>query len=63
MAIRCFNLSRLMLIYLSIKLARASIMKLSDATSKEMIQESRKQSFSEEGVLKNESLRARQVGL
>ena len=51
-----------MLIYLSIKLARASIMELSDATSKEMTQKIEKAILSEEGVLKNESLRARQVG-
>ena len=51
-----------MLIYLSIKLARASIMELSDATSKGMTQRIEKAIFSEDGVLKNESLRARQVG-
>ena len=51
-----------MLIYLSIKLARASIMELSDATSKEMTQKIEKAILSEEGVLKNEGLRARQVG-
>ena len=51
-----------MLIYLSIKLARASIMELSDATSKEMTQKIEKAILSEEGVLKNQSLRTRQVG-
>src|SRR3990172_3203142 len=51
-----------MLIYLSIKLARASIMELSDATSKEMTQKIEKAILSEVGVLKNENLRARQVG-
>jgi cation diffusion facilitator family transporter len=51
-----------MLIYLSIKLARASIMELSDATSKEMTQKIEKSILSEAGVLKNEGLRARQVG-
>ena len=51
-----------MLIYLSIKLARASIMELSDATSKEMTQKIEKAILSEQGILKNESLRARQVG-
>ena len=51
-----------MLIYLSIKLARASIMELSDATSKGMTQRIEKAILSEDGVLKNESLRARQVG-
>src|SRR3972149_2222111 len=51
-----------MLIYLSIKLARASIMELSDATSKEMTQKIEKAILSEEGVLRNQSLRARLVG-
>ena len=51
-----------MLIYLSIKLARASIMELSDATSKEMTQKIEKAILSEQGILKNENLRARQVG-
>src|SRR4030066_1678795 len=51
-----------MLIYLSIKLARASIMELSDATSKEMTQKIEKAILSEVGVLKNQSLRTRQVG-
>jgi cation diffusion facilitator family transporter len=51
-----------MLIYLSIKLARASIIELSDATSKEMTQKIEKAILSEAGVLKNKSLRARQVG-
>ena len=51
-----------MLIYLSIKLARASIMELSDATSKEMTQKIENAILSEQGILKNESLRARQVG-
>jgi cation diffusion facilitator family transporter len=51
-----------MLIYLSIKLARASITELSDATSKEMTQKIEQAILSEEGVLKNKGLRARQVG-
>jgi cation diffusion facilitator family transporter len=51
-----------MLIYLSIKLARASITELSDATSKEMTQKIGQAILSEEGVLKNKGLRARQVG-
>jgi cation diffusion facilitator family transporter len=51
-----------MLIYLSIKLARASITELSDATSKEMIQKIEQAILSEEDVLKNKGLRARQVG-
>jgi cation diffusion facilitator family transporter len=51
-----------MLIYLSIKLARASITELSDATSRGMTQRIEKAILSEDGVLKNENLRARQVG-
>jgi cation diffusion facilitator family transporter len=51
-----------MLIYLSIKLARASITELSDATSREMTQKIEQAILSEEGVLKNKGLRARQVG-
>lgn len=51
-----------MLIYLSIRLARTSIMELSDATSKEMTQKIEKAILSEEGVLRNKSLRARKVG-
>jgi cation diffusion facilitator family transporter len=51
-----------MLICLSIRLARSSITELSDATSKDMTQRIEKLIFSEEGVLKNENLRARQVG-
>jgi cation diffusion facilitator family transporter len=51
-----------MLIYLSIRLARSSITELSDATSKGMTQRIEKAILSEEGVLKNENLRARQVG-
>jgi divalent metal cation (Fe/Co/Zn/Cd) transporter len=51
-----------MLIYLSIRLARASIMELSDATSKDMTLRIEKAIQSEDGVLRNESLRTRQVG-
>jgi cation diffusion facilitator family transporter len=51
-----------MLIYLSIRLARTSITELSDATSKGMTQRLQKTILSEEGVLKSENLRARQVG-
>jgi cation diffusion facilitator family transporter len=51
-----------MLIYLSIRLARSSITELSDATSKDMTQRIEKAILSEEGVLRNENLRARQVG-
>jgi cation diffusion facilitator family transporter len=51
-----------MLIYLSIKLARTSIMELSDATSREIAQKIEKAILSQEGVVKNEKLRTRQVG-
>jgi cation diffusion facilitator family transporter len=51
-----------MLIYLSIRLARTSIMELSDATSKETSQKIEKAIISQEGVLKNEKLRTRKVG-
>ena len=52
----------LMLIYLSIRLVRSSIAELSDATSKGMTQRIENAILSEEGVVKNENLRARQVG-
>ena len=51
-----------MLIYLSIRLARTSITELSDATSKGMTQRIQKTIQAEEGVVKSENLRARQVG-
>ena len=51
-----------MLIYLSIRLARTSIMELSDTASKEMVQRIKKEIVSHEGVLKNENLRVRKVG-
>jgi cation diffusion facilitator family transporter len=51
-----------MLIYLSIRLARISIMELSDATSKEIAQKIEKVIVSQEGVLKNERLRTRKAG-
>jgi cation diffusion facilitator family transporter len=51
-----------MLIYLSIKLARTSIMELSDTASKEMVQRIRKEILSNEGVLKCENLKVRKVG-
>jgi cation diffusion facilitator family transporter len=50
-----------MLIYLSIRLARTSIMELSDTASREMVQRIRKSIISHEGVLKNENLRVRKV--
>jgi cation diffusion facilitator family transporter len=51
-----------MLIYLSIRLARTSIMELSDTASKEMVQRIKKEIVSQEGVQKNENLRVRKVG-
>jgi cation diffusion facilitator family transporter len=51
-----------MLVFLSIRLARASIMELSDTASKEIVQKIRKQITTHEGVLKNENLRVRKVG-
>lgn len=51
-----------MLIYLSIRLARTSIMELSDTASKEMMEKIRREILSEHGVLKNGCLRARKVG-
>ncbi|MCW4003706.1 MAG: cation-efflux pump [Candidatus Bathyarchaeota archaeon] len=50
-----------MLSYLSIKLARTSIMELSDTASKEMVQKIRKEILSNEGALKCESLKVRKV--
>lgn len=51
-----------MLVFLSTKLARASIMELSDTASKEVVQRIRKQIIMHEGVLQNENLRVRKVG-
>jgi cation diffusion facilitator family transporter len=51
-----------MLIYLSIRLARTSIAELSDTTSKDVTQRIHKAILCEEGVLKNNNLRTRQVG-
>ncbi len=51
-----------MLIYLSIRLVRTSITELSDAASKGLTVRIQKVILSEEGVLKNENLRARHVG-
>ncbi len=52
-----------MLIYLSVRLVRASITELSDATSKDVTQRIDKAIIAEDGVPKNENLRARQVGV
>ncbi len=51
-----------MLIYLSIKLARASIMELSDAASKDMVHNISKVILTEKCVTRTENLRARKVG-
>lgn len=51
-----------MLIYLSIRLVRTSVTELSDAASKGLTERIQKVILSEEGVLKNENLRARHVG-
>lgn len=51
-----------MLVFLSIKLARASIMELSDTASKDMVRDIRKQIILHEGVQKNKNLRVRKVG-
>jgi cation diffusion facilitator family transporter len=51
-----------MLTYLSVRLVRASVVELSDATSKDMTHRIQKVILSEESVLKNENLRARHVG-
>ncbi len=51
-----------MLIYLSIRLVRTSIVELSDAASKGLTKRIQKAILSEDGVVKNENLRARHVG-
>jgi cation diffusion facilitator family transporter len=51
-----------MLIYLSIRLARTSIAELSDTTSRDMTERIQRIIMAEEGVLKSENLRTRQVG-
>jgi cation diffusion facilitator family transporter len=51
-----------MLVFLSIRLARASIMELSDTASKEIVQSIRKQIILHEGVMENRNLRVRKVG-
>ena len=52
----------LMLIFLSIRLARASIMELSDTASQDMVQDIRKQIVAHEEVLENSNLRVRKAG-
>ena len=48
--------------YLSIRLVRSSIMELSDTASKELIQKTRTEILSHEGILKCENLKVRKVG-
>jgi cation diffusion facilitator family transporter len=51
-----------MLIFLSVRLARASIMELSDTASKETVQDIRKQIAAHDGVQENKNLRVRKAG-
>ncbi|MGE5188039.1 MAG: cation-efflux pump, partial [Betaproteobacteria bacterium] len=51
-----------MLSYLSFKLAKASIMELSDSASKELVQKTKKAIMSCDGVIKTRSLKVRKVG-
>ena len=51
-----------MLTYLSLKLAKASINELSDGTTKDLVERTRKSIQSCEGVLKIENLKVRKVG-
>ena len=48
--------------FLSLKLAKSSIRELSDTASKEILEKSRTEILSQEGILGCENLRARQVG-
>jgi len=52
----------MLLSYLSIKLVRSSIMELSDTASKGLVQKTRKEILSHEGILKCENLKVRKVG-
>ena len=51
-----------MLIFLSIKLARASIMELSDTASKELVQKTRNVVLAHEGILNCRNFKVRKVG-
>jgi cation diffusion facilitator family transporter len=51
-----------MLIFLSIKLARVSIMELSDTASKDLVQKTRKSVLSHDGILDCQNLKLRKVG-
>ena len=52
----------ILLSYLSIRLVRSSITELSDAASKELVQKTKREILSHEGVLKCENLKVRKVG-
>jgi cation diffusion facilitator family transporter len=52
----------ILLSYLSTRLVRSSITELSDTASKELVQKTRKEILSHEGILKCENLKARKVG-
>ena len=51
-----------MLTYLSLKLAKASIMELSDSASKDLVEKTKKAIMSCQGVVKTENLKVRKVG-
>jgi cation diffusion facilitator family transporter len=51
-----------MLVFLSVRLARASIMELSDTASQDIVQNIRKQIIAHEEVLENRNLRVRRAG-
>jgi len=52
----------ILLSYLSIRLIRSSIMELSDTASKGLVQKTRKEILSHEGILKCENLKVRKIG-
>jgi divalent metal cation (Fe/Co/Zn/Cd) transporter len=52
----------ILLSYLSIRLIRSSIMELSDTAAKGLVQKTRKEILSHEGILKCENLKVRKVG-
>jgi cation diffusion facilitator family transporter len=51
-----------MLMYLSLKLAKASVMELSDSASKDLVEKTKKAIMSCQGVVKTENLKVRKVG-
>jgi divalent metal cation (Fe/Co/Zn/Cd) transporter len=51
-----------MLVFLSIKLARASIMELSDTASKDLVQKTRNTVLAHDGILECKTLKLRNVG-